>query len=178
MQSLNSPRRVMDRDSAEQRLLNYGLSWACRGGWDVEAVKLALEKGADPNWARGCNLPPLNAIFVQAGFSAAAITSRLQMLGLLVAAKADLEIRDVDGVKALKLAANNGVVRLVAALLDAGADPWDVDADGHNVLQAVLPDGDEKWSPSPAILGLLKERYPDMYMDAWMAQGSVRETTP
>jgi len=49
MQSLNSPRRVMDRDSAGQRLLNYGLSWACRGGWDVEAVRLALKEGSDPD---------------------------------------------------------------------------------------------------------------------------------
>ena len=122
-------------------------------------------------------MPPLHSIFVQAGLSAAGIASRLQMLGLLVAAKADLEIRDIDGVKALKFAANNGVVRLVEALLDAGADPSDVDAQGHNVLQAVLPDGDEKWSPSPAILGLLKERYPDMYLDARMTRGYVSGTT-
>lgn len=94
----------------------------------VEAVRLLLERGADPNAAsaNGMRNTPLHA----------AIAGPLPIEGvrLLVEAGADVNARQHGGYTALHAAAQHGAIDLIDLLLDHGADPGLPADDGRRAM--------------------------------------------
>lgn len=92
-----------------------------------EAVRLLLERGADPN-ARSQNalrLCPINS---------AAASGNAETVIALLAADVDVDARQERGFTALHEAALNGNVQMIRALLAKGADPNLVCDDGRTAI--------------------------------------------
>lgn len=88
-----------------------------------QVVRALLDAGADPDAANELDVTPLRVV-AESRFSYArdwAVVERLEILRCLVAAGADIEAEDRLGLTPLLVAV--ATPELVAALLDAGADP-------------------------------------------------------
>jgi ankyrin repeat protein len=159
-----------------QRYIDYSLRSACRDGSDVEAVEYALVHGADPNYARGCYLPPLHSALDYAREDMD-LEPRIQIVNLLFGRKfdhkADINLRDVDGCVALAVAVKRHLLPLLRLLADHEADPENVDGRQHNIVQFSRlycdPHSNKSpWQSYPDLQELLKECYPEMVMDGWV----------
>lgn len=158
-----------------QRALEYALSYACRGGTDVEVIRYCLEQKTDPNWARGHRLPiPHSAL--RYAENDKWLDRHLEILNLLLDHGADINQRDVDLCTPIALAIGRGLVLAVKLLVDRGADVDDVDGDHHNIVEfARLPnypdDEARPYEAFPALRAYLEAEHPMMVMDAWVGQG-------
>ena len=65
------------------------------------------------------------------------------------------------------LAISHGSVKVVEFLLDNGAAIVDIDDSGSNIVDYVMHNA----SSNPAMVFMLKERYPEMFIDWWTAAG-------
>ncbi|WP_315760372.1 hypothetical protein [Sphingomonas sp. Y38-1Y] len=95
---------------------------------DDAMARLLLKRGASPN-PRGAPILPIRTVI---GLNDLA---RAQML---IAAGLDLEALERTGRRALHIALDQERFRIAAALLDAGADPFAIDAGGANLGAAVV----------------------------------------
>jgi len=94
-------------------------------GRQEEAVRLLLERGADPNALSAgeiANVPPLGT---------AAFAGSTALARLLLDSGADPNVRGEGGFTALHSAAQNGDEDLAGLLLERGADPGLAAADGR-----------------------------------------------
>lgn len=125
----------------------------------LPAVRALLGHGADPNLPGGVNgwTPLMHAIHKN---QAAAVEALLR-------GGADVENRGRSGETALMMAAGYGYAGIVERLLDHGANPRAVAADGANVLAIALTgvsdiDRFTLGSCQADTLRVLKRRYPDL----------------
>ncbi len=93
---------------------------------DVAAIETAIAAGADVHARNEAGLTPFMA----------ALTSNApaSLLDLLLAHGADIDQQAANGLTALMLAASQGTPGQVVYLLNAGADPTVVDAEGQTAL--------------------------------------------
>src|SRR5690606_37619810 len=93
---------------------------------DVPAIEAALAAGADVHARNAAGLTPLMA----------AVTSNAPgaLIDTLLANGADIDQQAASGVTALMLAAGQGTPAQVIHLLNAGADPTVLDAEGKSAL--------------------------------------------
>jgi ankyrin repeat protein len=101
----------------------------------AEAVRLLLERGADPN---ALSTNPMRNTPLHAG-----LAGPLPMEGvrLLVDAGADVNARQHGGYTALHSAAQNGKVEIIDLLLDRGADPNAATDDGRRPIDLAKEEG-------------------------------------
>ncbi|MGF1580035.1 MAG: ankyrin repeat domain-containing protein [Gemmataceae bacterium] len=123
--------------ASEQSLLHIAVSRS-----NVDAVRLLLDLGANPNALDGNRSTPL--IYAASG-DQYEIAKFYDIIKLLLEAGADPNIRGNKGMTALRWAVTNpkGDFRLVRLLLQHGADPWiENDNGGHavNYAETVHPD--------------------------------------
>jgi hypothetical protein len=125
----------------------------------AEATRL-LEGGADPNEGRFVGIPPL-FLAVQ--------RQNLELVRLMAAKGADLNVRDGSGATALMWAAFNeyGDAALVEELLARGADPLAANRAGETALVWALRRGD-----TPAVAALRKAGV----SDAALVRASVEKS--
>jgi ankyrin repeat protein len=119
-----------------------------------DAVRMLIERGADVN-ARskvlpaepqrdriaGLALQPLNTTFPRGGFTALMFAARqgaLESARVLLAAGADTNVPDPDGLGALAIAIVNGHYDLAALLIEHGADVNAVEPGGRTPLWAAV----------------------------------------
>lgn len=100
------------------------------------AVRLLLERGADPNAVA------TNPMRVQAIHSAAAASSA-EIVGLLLAAGADANARQEGGFTPIHAAAQNGDEATARLLLDHGADVEATTGDGRTPVDLARERGHE-----------------------------------
>ena len=123
----------------------------------VDAVRALLENGADPNktitdahWNRAGESPLMLACAPLLG---ATPEVRLQLVERLLSAGADPDRFDTDDMSALGLAAAEGLPRVVAALLRAGADPNALYSGGRTALHsACMALGEQREYPATVAL--------------------------
>jgi ankyrin repeat protein len=97
------------------------------------AVKLLLERGADPHAvATSPEIGPVQPLH------SAAATGRVECARLLIAAGADVNARQGGGFVPLHSAAQSGNEELSRLLLDAGADPSAQTDDGRTAADFAL----------------------------------------
>lgn len=97
-------------------------------GKDDTMARLLLKRGASPN-PRGAPTLPLRTVIG---------LNDPDRLGLLIRAGADLEAKERTGRRALHIALDQERFGLAARLLDAGADPFAIDASGANLGSAAM----------------------------------------
>lgn len=95
---------------------------------DEAMARLLLKRGASPSPRGAPTLPLRTAIGLDDP----------DRVGLLIAAGADLEARERTGRRALHIALDQERFRIAAQLLDAGADPFAIDAGGANLGSALF----------------------------------------
>ena len=100
----------------------------------AEAARL-LQKGADPNEGRFASLPPVIL---------AAARQDVELVRLMAARGADLNVRDRSGATALMWGAfnDNGSAAMVEALIALGADPFASNKAGETALDWALRRGE------------------------------------
>ena len=96
-------------------------------------AELLLRMGANPNYRGGK--------FGDTALTAAAIMGRREMVELLIAFHANVNIQDDDGGTPLIWATVGQHEELVQLLLDAGADPNIRENDGQTALQLAMEHG-------------------------------------
>lgn len=85
---------------------------------DIDAMRIELEAGADPN-----GTPWVGAMASYLPVYLAAKAGRADILALLVAFGADIDLRDTNGARPLDSAAGHGELDIVRLLVEAGASP-------------------------------------------------------
>ena len=101
---------------------------AIRGA--AKRTEMLLRLGANPNYRGGK--------FGDTAMTAAAIMGRREIVELLIAYQADVNIQDFDGGTPLIWATIGQHAELVQFLLDSGADPNIRENDGHTALQFAI----------------------------------------
>ncbi|MCB0332832.1 MAG: ankyrin repeat domain-containing protein [Bdellovibrionales bacterium] len=124
-------------DLNKSNLMHTPITYAIEQS-DVELVKFLLDMGASPNSKPNNGEAPL----IQAVDSP-------EILGVLINAKADLNVKNRYGESALIVAVQNGELEPIEALVNAGADPNAKGEDGRTVLSIA------KSKINPAIAELL-----------------------
>ncbi len=133
---------------------------SARGG-STSAIQVLLRHHADPNLRGGVNAwtPLMHAVHKNHADAARA----------LLDGGARVDDRGRSGETALMMAAGYGYTPIVELLLDRGADPHAVAADGANVLSIALsgvPDIEHftLGSCQNETVHVLKRRYPDLHL--------------
>ena len=116
--------------------LNIDFFEAVRRG-DLAAIKFYVHVGADVNFI--CNTKvrwtPLMFLTSYAGFSGPAVYANVsQIVRLLVKAGADVNHQTANGMTALMRASYYGLMDVVTALLEAGANPVITDKKGRTAF--------------------------------------------
>ena len=122
-----SPARAADEDGF---FSNTPLEDAIRGA-DVTATKIEIQRGGDANQVGSRGLSMLM-------WASRARTSAPELVDLLLAAGADANTEDEDGLTALFFAVRGGQNRTVESLLAAGAEADRMQANSTALHQAVL----------------------------------------
>lgn len=91
-------------------------------------ARLLLKRGASPN-PRGAPTLPMRTVIG---------LNEPERVALLIGAGADLEARERTGRRALHIALDQERFGIAAQLLDAGADPFAIDASGANLGSSAL----------------------------------------
>lgn len=145
---------------AEEKL-SGDLARAIRGG-DLDAVKAAVDAGADLNKLDERKMPPIGA---------AALLGKTDIVNYLAEKGADVNRNDGFGFTPLMCAAQRGQAGTVKALLKHGADPALKGGNGGDALTYAAPKGpvDPLIDEKTAVIKILK--------DAIAAGGKVA-TTP
>lgn len=158
------PFRDLREDRAGDRMLGVGttaLVRAAKAG-DVDAVKLLLAHGADPNLPTAAGITPLHAA---AGIGSFRLDTRgrdrteapcLEVAKLLVAAHAQLSAVDNTGRTPLFGAASWGYNSMIRFMVTAGAKVDRKDLQGFTPVDAALGRG-----AGPVRFGITPEVHPD-----------------
>ena len=134
---------------AQDAKLSSDLAKAIRAG-DVDAVKEAVEKGADINALDERKMPPIGA---------AALLGKTDIVNYLADKGADLNKNDGYGFTPMMCAAQRGQSGAVRALLKHGADPTLQGGNHLDAMTVALPKGpaDPLIDGKEAVIKILKE---------------------
>jgi ankyrin repeat protein len=112
---------------------------SCRNK-NMTMVKYFLEKGADPNIEDEDGKTPLLTICEMTSDSGLSV----DIVALLIKARADVNHIDHEGNSPLMCAARNGQTEIVQLLIDNKADPRKVNQEGKTASDYALNSGDQK----------------------------------
>jgi uncharacterized protein len=110
-------------------------------GGDVNTRSTVLPAEPQRNRIAGLALQPLNTTFPRGGFTALMFAARqgaLESARVLLAAKADVNLRDPEGLGALVIAILNGHYDVAALLIEQGADVNAAEPGGRTALWAAV----------------------------------------
>ena len=161
--NLDAVRILLDRGADVNARENYkgqtALMWAAAERHPA-VVKLLLERGAD--WKvrsqdRETRLPRLSAAssvtpLARGGFPALLYTARegdVETAQVMLSGGVDVNYGDVDNTTALVVSILNKKYTLAKFLLERGADPNVVDANGRTALYAIVEARNEDWTALP-----------------------------